>query len=503
MIEKPEIVKQYEQRKESGESMYFDPVELDEIFHYYAESEQDERLPEIIQLANTLHPGDLVAVTIDAEYSLNMGEPEECLKKLEPVFSEDNLLHCILKSGALARLGELMGAIDYAEKAVADGEPLVAYDIGLGFMNAEQPTIALRYFSQCLDAYPNDIKTIVSMMLCLSQVGTPEEVMHYVERALEIDSFCIEAWITKGRMLYDKEQWKEAEECFDYALAISPDDTDSLVMKAHCCLKQGRVDDALHAVLEVAERMGYGTNVAELYLLAAHIHHEAKDLASARDMAWKAIQADPTNPDITERAAIAFTEFDAPDDAIAMLETIVRQKGNKASTYLLVTLGEQYTKRQYYQEAIDTYQMAIDKEPSAAVYAMQAGVYMTMRHYRKAYRTLQKATEMEVMWQAYLLLTICAYYMGWETAMFDNYVVAHCLDAEHSKDLLELLDSDVHAHFTKMHLYELAEEQHQELLKTTVHTARKRLAQRKREMQQLNEDIQKLNEEYGNSRRNL
>jgi len=472
MIEKPEIVKQYEQQKQSGKSPYFDPVELDEIFHYYAETEQDGLLPEIIQLANTLHPGDLVTATIDAEYSLNMGEPKECLKKLEPVFSEDNLLHCILKSGALARLGDLSGAIDYAEKAVADGEPLVAYDIGLGFMNADQPTLALRYFSQCLDKYPDDLRTIVSMMLCLSQVGTPEEVMKYVEKALELDSFCQDAWITKGRLLYDKEQWKEAEECFDYSLAINPDDTDSLVMKANCCLRQERVDDAMHAVLEVANRLSYGSNVAELYLLAAHIQHVQKKLKEARDFAWKAIQADPTNIDVMERAAIAFTELDAPEDAISIIESIL-QRGRKVSTYLLVTLGEQYTKRQYFQEAIDAYQMALEQEPSAPVYAMQAGVYMSMRHYRKAYRALQKANEHEVMWQAYLLMAICAYYQGWETAMFDNYLLAHCLDAEHSKELMQLLDSEVDEHFTKARLYEKAQQRHEELLKEKIHKLKK------------------------------
>ena len=46
MNDKPEIVKQYERRRDAGESLYFDPVELEDIFHYYAE---DGRIDKFVE----------------------------------------------------------------------------------------------------------------------------------------------------------------------------------------------------------------------------------------------------------------------------------------------------------------------------------------------------------------------------------------------------------------------------------------------------------------------
>ena len=177
MTEKPDIVKQYERQKAAGESLYFDPVELEDIFHYYSEEGWLDKEEEVLQLARTLHPNDFVTETLAAEYALNMDDPNECLKHLKPIFDEENIMHCILMSGALAQRGELTRAIDYGEMALEGDDPLIAYDIGLGFMNANQPTLALRYYDRCLKAYPDDLRTLQGTLYCLNQVGTSEEMI--------------------------------------------------------------------------------------------------------------------------------------------------------------------------------------------------------------------------------------------------------------------------------------------------------------------------------------
>ena len=171
MSEKPDIVKQYERRKEAGESLYFDPVELEDMFHYYAEEGSMEHEEEILRLAQTLHPDDIVTHTLAAEWALSLEDAEGCLRELEALSAggemdngkwtmdngEESVMYCILKSGALALKGDVTGAIEYGEKALEGDDPLIAYDVGLGFMNANQPTIALRYFDRCLEAFPNDL----------------------------------------------------------------------------------------------------------------------------------------------------------------------------------------------------------------------------------------------------------------------------------------------------------------------------------------------------------
>jgi len=468
MAEKPDIVKQYERQKEAGEPMYFDPIELDDIFHFYAEENQLEHLPDIIRLAEQLYPEDPITGTLQAEYALNMGDASDCLQKLEPIFNEDNPFHCILRSGALAKLGHLTEAIEYAEKAIREEDPLIAYDLGLGFMNADQAEVALRYYSRCLDAYPDDLRTILGILYCLNQVGSSEEIIQYADRALEVDSFCQEAWIAKGGAYAEQEKWTEAEECYDYSLAIRPDDPDTIMMKANCCVQLGRPAEAVQLALEAADKSD-DEQRANIYLLVSRQKDNEGQSQEAIDYVWKAVETAPGNQDLVERAAMCFADFGDTEAAIALLDDLYRK--GKADSYLLTVLGEQYSKQSRYEEALPIYESLVRMERSSATYTLLAGTYMSLNKFHKAYSLLLKANELDMMWQTYVLLALCAHELEWKTAMVDNYTVAHCLNADEAKKLLEALSPNAAESFERGRIYEMAEQWRSQHLETTVFTA--------------------------------
>ena len=363
MSDKPEIVKQYERRKASGESLYFDPVELEDIFHYYAEDGRTDKEEEVLRLARELHPDDFVTGTLEAEFALNMDDADACLKYLEPIFDEDNIMHCILKSGALAQKGNLPEAIDYGEMALEGDDPLIAYDVGLGFMNANQPTVALRYYSRCLEAYPEDLRTLLGILYCLNQVGTPEEVIRYADRALEVDSFSVEAWLAKGNALGEQGKWKEAEECCDYAMAIQPENGDCILMKVNCCVQQHRNDEALHFAEEAASRV-YNEAKANVLLLAAHLYSEKNRMEDAKKAIWEAVEACPLDREIISRAIYAFIDCGNSAAAIVLLMDRMNREGEKTDPQFLMLLGEQYTQIGNYQDALEPYELLVKVAPS-------------------------------------------------------------------------------------------------------------------------------------------
>ena len=480
MREKTEIVKQYEQRKAAGESLYFDPVEIDELYHYYEDQCNDEEIEAVLRLAKQLHPQDVVTMTIDAEHHLNIDEPEECLRLLVPVFDGDNLLHNILRSGALARVGKVTEAMVYAERAMDYDDPTVAYDIGYGFMRAEQPSVALRYFSRCLDAYPDDIRTLVGMLYCLNQVGTPEEILRYADRAIEIDSYCIEAWMAKGSVYEDRFEWKEAEECFDYALAIDPENSECMILKAQCCLETDRSDEALQLALEAAQHAD-DMQQANIFFFVARVKFDHGEKKEAADYVWKALLANPSDPDVVERAALNFGDFDDPESAITILSDIYRQQGDKMSTLLIAELAEQYTKVDKTEEALKLYEILMVRNPSASVYTMMAGSYMALNKFRRAYKLLQKANEMEEIWQAHLLMSVCAHEMGWSTAMKDHYAIAHFISPDEARALLKAMSPRLAVAYEDLKVFDYAENWRERYMKTSLKKIEKGLKSRENE----------------------
>ena len=463
MNDKPEIVKQYERRKDAGESLYFDPVELEDIFHYYAEEGRSDKEEEVLRLARELHPDDFVTGTLEAEFALNMDDADACLRYLEPIFDEDNIMHCILMSGALAQKGDLPRAIDYGEMALEGDDPLIAYDVGLGFMNAGQPTVALRYYSRCLEAYPDDLRTLQGILYCLGQVGTPEEVIRYADRALEIDSFCVEAWLAKGNALGEQGKWKEAEECCDYAMAIQPENGDCILMKVNCCVQQNRHDEALHFAEEAASRV-YNEAKANVLLLAAHLYGEKNQMEEARKAVWGAVEACPLDRDILNRAIYAFVDSGAPAPAIALLQDRMRREGEKTEPHFLMLLGEQLTQQGDYEAALEPYELLVKIAPSPTSWTMLAGTYMSLNKYRKAYKYLQLACAEDPMWQTYVLTAVCAHEMGWETAAGNNYILAYNLNAKGAFELLQALSPMLIDSFREKKIFEQAEQWRQQNL---------------------------------------
>lgn len=460
MSDKPEIVEQYEAQMAAGASLYFDPVELEDIFHYYAEEGRIDKEEEVLRLAQHLHPDDFVTHTLEAEWALNMDDADGCLRALDIVFDEDNVMHCILRSGALAQKGDLSGAIDYGEMALDGDDPLIAYDVGLGFMNANQPTIALRYYDRCLAAYPNDLRTLLGILYCLNQVGSAEEVIRYADRALEVDSYSVEAWLAKGNALGEQGKWKEAEECCDYAMAIQPENGDCILMKVNCCVQQGRHEEALGQIENGKLKIENGESKANMLLLAAHLYAEKKQMDEAVECVWQAVEACPTDRELLVREAVAFADYDAPYAAIALLEDRVgkMEKGEEMA-YLLSLLGEQYTKLGNYEAAVEPYEKLVKLSPSASTWTLLAGTYMSLYKFRKAYKLLQLANAEETMWQTYILTAVCAHEMGWETAAATNYIIAYQYSATGAYDLLKALSPLLVESFEKKGIFRQAEEE--------------------------------------------
>lgn len=435
-------------RYEADPTAYFDPVELDDIFHTYAEESNFARLQEVLQRAKELHPEDLSTIAMEAEYALNLGDARECLTLLDTHFDDDNPFFCILKAGALAKLGQTKEAVALAEKAVERGDdPMIPYDIGVGFMNAEEPTIALRYFMRSHEYLPDDLRTLLGILYCLNQVGEKQDILHFANLALEIDSFCLEAWMAKGGALMDTERYDEAIECYDYAIAIQQDWADPYMMKANCLVQTNKHDEALACGRE-ALAYAEGEQKAHIHLMLMGLYQIKEDAANATEHAIAALECAPTLPEVLQNAIHTLVELDCNDYAIPFLEQQYREGSRDIN--LLTILAEAYGKTGQFRRSIDIYKELYELTKKPSICALIGAGELSAGNFNQAYQQFQKAMEGEPLVHTAVFMTVCAHEMGWDTAAEDNFIIAYCMNKEKAIELVQIISEDLF-HWLKSH----------------------------------------------------
>ncbi|MCQ2334302.1 MAG: tetratricopeptide repeat protein [Paludibacteraceae bacterium] len=449
-MSKPAIVTQYEEQLAAGTAMYFDPVELDEIFHYYAEDNRLNMLAEVLALSMRLHPDDVMVRQMDAEYELNMGDTALALEKLDRIYNPDHPFHNILRSAALAKLGRTAEALEAAQLALRDEDPkeFVAYDVALGFMNANMFALAQQYFRQSLRHHPDDSRTLSGLLYCASQlslVSPQDDISDIAERLLQLDPYNYEAWMAKGNTLAQKELYAEAIDAYDYAMAIAPDEPDPQIFKAHCLVALEQPEEAMRLLTEARERVE-GEQLATICLVLSAMYAEHKQVDEAKEAAWTAVTASGGDTTLLLKAAYAFLDIEAEVEALTVFEAVDEKMPDDVT--VLGHLAELYGKTMQFELANKIYQRLSEIAPGASVYALWGGLNMSQGKYREAYRLFNKANQMEQMWQTCILMAACDVELQYTQRLIQDLRLAYAMCPDECFRFFETLCPDMYKELT-------------------------------------------------------
>ncbi len=441
-MEKSDIVEHYEEMIAAGGSVYFDPVELSEVFHYYVENGTTEQLEGVLALSKELHPDDYIIKQLEAEYLLNTGDAGEALRLLDTIFDESQPYHCILRSAALAKLGMSAQALEYARLAQQDEDPdeYISYDLGLGFMNADMFTIALSYYNRSLAAHPDDVRTLSGILFCKTQLGDTDGLEELADKIIRLDPFHYEAWITKGNVKAAEKNYAEAYDAFDYAIAISPDDTDAYVHKARVKDEEDHKEEALELLSE-AESRADNEQKAGILVMKAYVLHFLKRDKEAQQAVWNSLECVSLTPQVFLRAAYCFRDLGASPEEVTMLKAADEKEPDNEE--VLNLLGEAYNDCGLFEEAAGVYERLCKLHPTPSLYALWGSCELSLGNYQKAYKLFADSNKPEPMWQSYILMTACDIEMSRFNKMEDDFRMAYSLNPDGAVELLEKIAPDM------------------------------------------------------------
>jgi TolB-like protein len=99
--------------------------------------------------------------------------------------------------------------------------------------------------ARALELDPNRAATLRSYSLALSSLGRADEAIKVARKAAELDPLSDESWTQLGRALAGTHQDAEAQQAFERALVLNPQQNWANFLLGNLLLSQGKVDEAM------------------------------------------------------------------------------------------------------------------------------------------------------------------------------------------------------------------------------------------------------------------
>ena len=282
-----EMLATYEEAVSQGQPVFLDADELAEIADYYQMTGHADQADEAITLALSLSPGAVMPLVYKIHEALYYGRTDEAEQLLDQIIEKEY-------QDFIIDVANIMQDYGYAERA-------------------------MQWMKRAHHEDSAEYKEL--MARTLFGLGKYDDSEKLWTELIDDNPFSKRYWNALASAQFMNEDYSNAVESSEYALAIDPEDPDGLVAKANSLYRLGNFEQALEFFRRYSEQvpddefalMNQGTCLVNL---------ERTD--EAIDMLRKALETAPDDspylPDIYQELAFAYSENGCYDEAIRWLE---------------------------------------------------------------------------------------------------------------------------------------------------------------------------------------
>lgn len=231
-----DLLKLYETMLADGSSVYFDSMDIANLAEYYTISGDLDKSDAVIAYGLTLHPGDADILIAKAGSLLARGHKDQARVISESVTDPDNQELLYLK-GVIELADDNAALADtwFTQAVVqSDNDPGMLNDIIVKFMDARQFDLCQKWLDMALVLSPdsrNFIELQADLFFDTAQMDTAIEWYNHLLDEFAYDTYY---WEQLGRIYYEKTDYTQAKECFEFIEAIEPENKQAKMMKAGC-----------------------------------------------------------------------------------------------------------------------------------------------------------------------------------------------------------------------------------------------------------------------------
>ena len=318
-----ELLESYETALQAGERPFMDADDLVDLADYYNYNGEGDKAAEAIERALDLYPDATLPNVFKAREALMMGDNELAHHYAEAIGDKDDPDYHYLTAEILIAEGHIKQADlylrRYAKSVNEDEWEDFIKDCANLYVDYGVNDKAYQWMMRSKGDDSSDFKEL--MARTLMGLGKYKDSEKLFNELIDRDPYSSHYWNALATAQFMDEDYQNSIQSSEYAIAIDPNDPDSLISKANGLFKLNNYEEALEYFRRYAEQvpddefayMNQGT-----CLINMGRNEEAIDMLN------KAIEVADGRPDylpdIYQELAFAYSETDRIEEAMQCLE---------------------------------------------------------------------------------------------------------------------------------------------------------------------------------------
>ena len=241
-----ELLAEYETAVNTGQPVFMDADELAEIADYYQMTEHPEEAEAAIKLALSLSPGAIAPLTYRIHEALYNGDTERAWQLLDQIVEKDEPDYIYDRGEILIVEGRIQEADDYFreefKKVPAEEYQDYVIDIANIYSDYGQSDKAMEWMNRARHEDTPEFKEI--MARTLFGLGKYKDSEKLFNELIDTDPFQKRYWNALASVQFMNEDYSNAIQSSEYAIAIDPKDPDGLIAKANGLYRLNNFEEA-------------------------------------------------------------------------------------------------------------------------------------------------------------------------------------------------------------------------------------------------------------------
>lgn len=313
----------YEEAVNNGQPVFLDADELAEIADYYQMTGHISEADEAITLALSLSPGAVMPLVYKIHEALYYGRTDEAEQLLDQIIEKDSPDYVYAQGEIMLAKGQDAEADAFFRDQFKTLSPSEYQDFIIDVANIMQDygyaERAMKWMKKAKHEDSAEYKELMARtLLGLGKYNDSEKLW---TELIDVNPFSKRYWNALASTQFMKEDYSNAVQSSEYALAIDPEDPEGLVAKANSLYRLGNYEQALEFFHRYSEQvpddefalMNQGTCLVNLDRIDEALVMLGKALT-------KAPADSPYLADIYQELAFAHSENGDYDEALQWLD---------------------------------------------------------------------------------------------------------------------------------------------------------------------------------------
>lgn len=252
-----DILKRYEEATESGQSFYMDADDLADIADYYQYHDRQEEADKAINLALSYNPRATGPLLYKAREALQANELDVAREYADQIQAADTLEGLYFRGEIMVCEGKIEEADQFFRESIDEVMPDeyidYVYDVANLFFDYSVFDKAFEWMSRSQGDNSDDFKELMGRTLF--GLGKYEDSERIFNELIDQNPYSARYWNALANAQYMREDYGAAITSSEFAIAINPNDVESILSKANSLYSIENYEEALSYFRKYSEQM--------------------------------------------------------------------------------------------------------------------------------------------------------------------------------------------------------------------------------------------------------